>query len=47
MDDPQTLRLAQPIDHRTVGRGSTRTQGTCYTSDELLRRNPRTTEELR
>jgi hypothetical protein len=45
--DPQTLRLAQPIQHRTLGRGTAWTQGTRYASEEALRRNPRTTDELR
>jgi hypothetical protein len=45
-DDPQTLTIAQPIRHETVGRGSGWTQGTRYTSEEALRRNPTTTAEL-
>jgi len=46
-DDPQTLTIAQPVRHQTVGRGTGWTQGTRYTSEEALRRNPATTAELR
>ncbi len=45
-DDPQTLTIAQPIRHRTLGRGTGWTQGTRYTSEDALRRNPATTAEL-
>jgi hypothetical protein len=46
-DDAQTLTLAQPVKHRTLGRGTAWTQGTRYASEEALRRNPETTDELR
>jgi hypothetical protein len=46
LDDPQTLRLERPIMHRTLGRGTAWTQGTRYTSEEKLRRNPATTDDL-
>jgi hypothetical protein len=46
-DDARTLTIAQPIQHETVGRGTGWTQGTRYTSEEALRRNPATTTELR
>lgn len=45
-DDPQTLTLPQPITHTSRGRGRAWTQGTRYTSEEALRRNPATTAEL-
>jgi hypothetical protein len=45
-EDPQTLTLAQPIRHETVGRGTGWTQGTRYASEEAVRRNPATTAEL-
>jgi hypothetical protein len=45
-DDPHTLTLTQPVNHRTVGRGTAWVQGTRYTSEEALRRNPATTAEL-
>ena len=46
-DDEQTLTLAQPVKHRTLGRGTAWTQGTRYASEEALRRNPETTDDLR
>jgi hypothetical protein len=46
-DDEQTLRIAQPIEHRALGRGTAWTQGTRYASETALRRNPQTTDELR
>jgi hypothetical protein len=45
-DDAQTLTLAQPVRHQTVGRGTGWTQGTRYTSEGVLRENPATTAEL-
>jgi hypothetical protein len=45
-DDPQTLMIAHPIRHETAGRGTGWTQGTRYTSEEALRRNPATTTDL-
>ena len=45
-EDPQTLTLPAPIQHRTLGRGTAWTQGTRYTSEESLRQNPGTTDEL-
>jgi hypothetical protein len=45
-DDPQTLLLENPIKHRILGRGTAWTQGTRYTSEEALRRHPRTTDDL-
>jgi hypothetical protein len=45
-DDEQTLELVQPVKHHTAGRGTAWTQGTRYTSEEALRRNPATTAEL-
>jgi hypothetical protein len=45
-DEPETLTIVQPIRHQTVGRGTGWTQGTRYTSEEALRRNPATTAEL-
>jgi hypothetical protein len=46
-DDPQTLTLPQPIKHRSLGRGTAWTQGTRYTSEDALKRNPQTTDDLR
>jgi len=45
-DDSRTLVLEHPIHHTAVGRGSAWAQGTRYTSEASLRRNPRTTGEL-
>jgi hypothetical protein len=45
-DDPRTLRLAQPVKHHTHGRGSAWTMGQRYASEEALRLNPFTTDEL-
>jgi hypothetical protein len=46
-DDAETLRLPQPIEHRTLGRGTAWTQNQRYTSEALLRQNPQTTDDLR
>jgi hypothetical protein len=45
-DDPQTLRLAQPLRHDTAGRGSAWTMGQRYIGEQALLRNPRTTDDL-
>jgi hypothetical protein len=45
-DDPQTLRLARPIMHRTSGRGSAWAQGPRYTGEHALKRGPETTDDL-
>jgi hypothetical protein len=45
-DHEQTLRLSQPIVHRTSGRGTAWVQGTRYTSESALRTGPQTTDEL-
>jgi hypothetical protein len=45
-DSPDTLVLDTPIQHTHVGRGSAWTQGTRYTSEDSLRANPRTTDDL-
>jgi hypothetical protein len=45
-EDSETLVLEEPIPHTHVGRGSAWTQGTRYTSEESLRGNPRTTDDL-
>lgn len=46
-DDPLTMTLTRPVKHRTLGRGTAWTQGTRYASEEALRRNPETTDDLR
>lgn len=46
-EDPQTLKLPAPIQHRTLGRGTAWTQGTRYTSEASLRQDPGTTDDLR
>lgn len=45
-NDPQTLRIAQPIRHATSGRGTAWTQGQRYVSETAILAEPPTTAAL-